>query len=304
MTDTVALFRVFIRVVEAGSFSRVAAEQNSSQPTVSRQIATLEDHLGTRLFARTTRKLTLTDDGRGFYDRARLALEAVAEAEGAVGRRRARPSGTLQLALPVVFGRLRVIPHLKGFLARYPDVKLDLVMSDGYSDLVEDGLDLAIRSGAVTDPNLIARKIGLTRRVLVAAPSYLHGRTPPAHPNDLAGHDCLAYTRFTAGTIWRFEGPEGPIEIEASGPVQSQSSEGLREAVLSGLGIGFLPVWHLTDEIRSGRAVVLLPEYEPKPVPISAVYPSRRYVPQKTRVMIDYLQNQFAMDPALSLQQP
>lgn len=302
MTDTVALFRVFIRVVEAGSFSRVAAEQNSSQPTISRQIATLEDHLGTRLFARTTRKLTLTDDGRGFYDRARLALEAVAEAEGAVGRRRARPSGTLQLALPVVFGRLRVIPHLKGFLARYPDVKLDLVMSDGFSDLVEDGLDLAIRSGAVTDPSLIARKIGVTRRVLVAAPSYLHGRTPPAHPRDLVDHDCLAYTRFTAGTTWRFEGPDGPIEIEAKGPVQSQSSEGLREAVLSGLGIGFLPVWHLTDEIQSGRAVVLLPAFEPKPVPISAVYPSRRYVPQKTRVMIDYLQTQFAMDPALNPQ--
>ena len=130
MTDTISLFRAFIRVVEAGSFTRVAQEQNSSQPTVSRQVAALEEHLGTRLFTRTTRKLTLTDDGRGFYERAKLAIEAVSEAEDAVGRRRSRPSGALRLAMPVVFGRLRVIPHLKEFLTRYPDVTIDLVMSD------------------------------------------------------------------------------------------------------------------------------------------------------------------------------
>jgi DNA-binding transcriptional LysR family regulator len=300
MTDTVALFQAFIRVVEAGSFTRVAEEQNSSQPTVSRQVATLEDHLGTRLFTRTTRKLTLTDDGRSFYERAKLALEAVAEAEGAVGRRRARPSGTLQLALPVVFGRLRVIPHLKGFLARYPDVSVDLVMSDGFSDLVEDGIDLAIRSGVVTDPNLIARKIGVTRRILVASPSYLRGKTLPAHPNDLIGHDCIPYTRFTGGVTWRFESPDGPIAIEATGPMRTQSSEGIREAVMSGLGIGFVPIWHFRDEIETGRLIVLLEAFEPKPVPISAVYPSRRFVPQKTRAMIDYLETQFAMDPTLN----
>ncbi|MGM4905085.1 LysR substrate-binding domain-containing protein [Tardiphaga sp. 866_E4_N2_1] len=300
MTDTVALFQAFIRVVEAGSFTRVAEEQNSSQPTVSRQVATLEDHLGTRLFTRTTRKLTLTDDGRSFYERAKLALEAVAEAEGAVGRRRARPSGTLQLALPVVFGRLRVMPHLKGFLSRYPDVSIDLVMSDGFSDLVEDGIDLAIRSGIVTDPALIARKIGVTRRILVASPSYLRGKTMPAHPTDLAGHDCIPYTRFTTGVTWRFESPDGPIAIEATGPVRTQSSEGIREAVMSGLGIGFVPIWHFTDEIETGRLIVLLEAFEPKSVPISAVYPSRRFVPQKTRAMIDYLETQFAMDPTLN----
>src|ERR1700761_3541557 len=128
MTDTISLFRAFIRVVEAGSFTRVAHEQNSSQPTISRQVAALEEHLGARLFTRTTRKLTLTDDGRGFYERAKVAIEAVSEAEDAVGRRRSRPSGSLRLAMPVVFGRLRVIPHLKEFLSRYPDVTIDLVM--------------------------------------------------------------------------------------------------------------------------------------------------------------------------------
>ena len=276
MTDTISLFRAFIRVVEAGSFTRVAQEQNSSQPTVSRQVAALEQHLGTRLFTRTTRKLTLTDDGRGFYERARLAIEAVSEAEDAVGRRRSRPSGALRLAMPVVFGRLRVIPHLKEFLTRYPDVTIDLLMNDAYADLVEEGIDLAIRSGEVTDAALIARKIGVTRRVVVAAPSYLRGKTLPTRPSDLAAHDCITFTGVAAGVHWRFE------------------------AVLSGLGIGYAPIWHLTDEIETGRLVVLLDGYEPEPEPIHAVYPSRRFVPQKTRAMIDFLEQRFAMDPKLS----
>src|ERR1700720_949604 len=298
MTDTISLFRAFVRVVEAGSFTRVAQEQNSSQPTISRQVAALEEHLGTRLFTRTTRKLTLTDDGRGFYERAKLAIEAVSEAEDAVGRRRSRPSGALRLATPVVFARLRVIPHLKEFLTRYPDVTIDLMMNDAHADLVEEGIDLAIRSGEVTDGALIARKIGVTRRAVVAAPSYLRGKTLPKHPDDLAAHDCLTFTGITAGVRWHFGGPEGPVSVEVKG--RTRNSEGIREALLSGLGIGYAPIWHLTDEIETGRLVVLLDRYEPKPEPIHAVYPSRRFVPQKTRVMIDFLEQRFAMDPKLN----
>ena len=242
MSDTITLFRAFVRVVEAGSFTRVAAEQNSSQPTVSRQIAALEEHLGTRLFTRTTRKLTLTDDGRSFYERAKLALEAVSEAEEAVGRRRARPSGTLRLACPVVFGRLRVIPHLKEFFARYPGVSVDLVMNDIYADLIEEGIDLAIRSGEIPDTSLIAKRIASTRRVVVATPSYLHGRTAPAHPRDLAQHNCIAFSRAAFGVQWPFDTPEGPISAEARGTFRTQNSEGTREAVMSGLGIGLLPI--------------------------------------------------------------
>jgi DNA-binding transcriptional LysR family regulator len=300
MTDTISLFRAFIRVVEAGSFTRVAQEQNSSQPTVSRQVAALEEHLGTRLFTRTTRKLTLTDDGRGFYERAKLAIEAVSEAEDAVGRRRSRPSGALRLALPVVFGRLRVIPHLKEFLTRYPDVTIDLVMSDANADLVEEGIDLAIRSGEITDATLIARKIGVTRRVVVAAPSYLRGKTLPKRPGDLAAHDCITFTGVAAGVHWHFSGPDGAVTVEVKGPVRTRNSEGVREAVLSGLGIGYMPIWHLTDEIETGRLVVLLGGHEPKPEAIHAVYPSRRFVPQKTRAMIDFLEQRFAVDPKLN----
>ncbi len=290
----------FVRVVEAGSFTRVAQEQNSSQPTVSRQVAALEEHLGTRLFTRTTRKLTLTDDGRGFYERAKLAIEAVSEAEDAVGRRRSRPSGALRLAMPVVFGRLRVIPHLKEFLTRYPEVSVDLVMNDANADLVEEGIDLAIRSGEITDSSLIARKIGVTRRVVVAAPSYLRGKALPKHPADLAAHDCLTFTGIPAGVRWQFESPEGPVSVEVKGRVRTRNSEGIREALLSGLGIGFAPIWHFTDEIESGRLRILLHGYEPKPEPIHAAYPSRRFVPQKTRVMIDFLEQRFAIDPKVN----
>jgi DNA-binding transcriptional LysR family regulator len=300
MTDTLSLFRAFVRVVEAGSFTRVAQEQNSSQPTVSRQVAALEEHLGTRLFTRTTRKLTLTDDGRSFYERAKLAIEAVSEAEDTVGRRRSRPSGALRLGIPVTFGRLRIIPHLKEFLSRYPDVTIDLVMNDAKADLVEEGIDLAIRSGDVQDTTLIARRIGATHRVVVAAPSYLRGKALPAHPGDLAAHDCITFTQGGAGAVWHFLGPDGPVSVEARGPVRTLNSEGIRAAVMSGLGIGFAPIWHFTDEIETGRLKVLLDKYEPRPEPIHAIYPSRRFVPQKTRVMIDFLEQRFAMDPTIN----
>jgi DNA-binding transcriptional LysR family regulator len=300
MTDTLSLFRAFVRVVEAGSFTRVAREQNTSQPTVSRQIAALEEHLGARLFTRTTRRLTLTDDGRGFYERAKLAIEAVGDAENAVGRRRARPSGTLRLATPITFGRLRIIPHLKEFLSRYPDVAIDLVMSDTNADLVEEGIDLAIRSGDITDTSLIARKVGTTRRVVVATPAYLRGKAPPRHPGDLAGHECIVFGQGDAGVTWHFTGPDGPVSVEAKGRVRSRNSEGVREVILSGIGIGFAPVWHFVDEIETGRLEVLLPAYEPRSEPIHAIYPSRRFVPQKTRVMIDFLEQRFALDPTIT----
>jgi DNA-binding transcriptional LysR family regulator len=178
--DLLGPMQTFVRVVDAGSFTAVANQMNTTQPTISRQIAALEEHLGARLLTRTTRRLTLTDDGRVFYDHALRALEALGEAENAIGRRRAKPSGTLRLATPVVFGRLHVVPRLPAFLGRYPDVAVDLVMSDTFTDLVEQGIDLAIRVGEISDPGLIAKRIGLVRRVTVASPAYLKAHGTPA----------------------------------------------------------------------------------------------------------------------------
>ncbi|WP_376989466.1 LysR substrate-binding domain-containing protein [Bosea sp. R86505] len=300
MSDLVALFRTFVRVVEAGSFTAVAQELNTSQPTISRQIAALEDQLGALLFQRTTRALTLTDDGRVLYEQARQALDSVQQALGSVGRRRGAPSGTLRLACPVVFGRLHIVPRLDAFLSRYPEVSIDLIMNDGFTDLIEEGIDLAVRIGDITDPSLIARRIGMTRRVTVASPAYLAARGEPSQPANLAHHECIVYSRLATGNRWEFSGENGPVSVAVSGRYRVNNSEGVREGVLGGLGIGVVPVWHFTDEIASGRLVVILSAFEPRALPTQVVYPSRRFLAIKVRAMIDFLAHEFELDPKLS----
>lgn len=299
--DLLSPMRTFVRVVEAGSFTAVANEQSTSQPTISRQIAALEDHLGARLLTRTTRALTLTDDGRAFYEHALRALEAVAEAEGVVGRRRGKPSGLLRLATPVVFGRLHIVPRLPAFLARFPDVSVEVVMSDSFADLVEQGIDVAIRVGEVTDPGLIARRIGIVRRVTVATPAYLERRRAPRTPADLADHDCIVYTRLVTGNRWTFESPTGPLTVEVSGRFKADNSEAVREGVLGGLGIAVIPAFAFRDEIETGAVRVLLKGFEPRQLPMHAVYPSRRLVPLKVRAIIEYLADELSLDPRLSM---
>jgi DNA-binding transcriptional LysR family regulator len=298
--DLLAPMRTFVRVVEAGSFTAVAAEQNTTQPTISRQVALLEDHLRTRLLTRTTRALTLTDDGRVFYEHALRALEAVSEAEGAVGRRRQKPSGLLRLATPVVFGRLHIVPLLPAFLNRYPDVAIDLVMSDSFTDLVEPGIDVAIRVGDVTDPSLILRRIGMVQRLTVASPGYLKRHKEPKTPADLAHHECLVYTRLATGNRWVFAGSEGPLTVEVKGRYRADNSEAVREGVLGGLGIAVIPAFAFAREIETGAVKVLLREFAPRALPMNAVYPSRRFVPLKVRAIIDHLAHEFSLDPILS----
>jgi DNA-binding transcriptional LysR family regulator len=301
MSDVVSLMRTFVRVVEAGSFSSVAQETGASQPTVSRQVAALEAHLGCLLFQRTTRSLTLTDDGRVFYGHATRSLETLSEAEGAVGKRQGKPSGTLRLACAVVFGRLHIIPRLARFMARYPDVSIDLVMNDGFSDLVEEGIDLSIRVGDVKDPNLVARKIGVTRRVLVATPGYLQSAGVPLTPQDLRTHSCIVYSKLATGTNWNFDTPNGPLAIPIQGRYKVNNTEGVRAAVLQGLGIGYVPVWHFVErEIEDGRLLALLPDWVAHAQPIHAVYPTRRYLAPKVRAMVDYLADELGLEPLFS----
>jgi DNA-binding transcriptional LysR family regulator len=298
--DILAPMQTFMRVVEAGSFTAVAAQLNTTQPTISRQIAALEEHLGARLFTRTTRTLTLTDDGRAFHEHALRALEALGEAENAVGRRRSMPSGLLRIATPAVFGRLHVVPRLPAFLARYSDVSVDLVMSDTFTDLAEQGIDLAIRIGEIADPGLIAKRIGVVRRVTVATPGYLKAHGTPRKPTDLASHACIVYTRLATGNRWVFEAADGPLTIEVNGRYRADNSEAVREGVLAGLGIAVIPAFAFTVEIDTGKVKVLLKDHEPKRLPMHAVYPSRRFVPLKVRAMIDYLAHEFSLDPRLT----
>lgn len=300
MSDLVSQIKTFVRVVEAGSFSAVACEHNSSQPTISRQVATLEKHLGCRLFHRTTRALSLTDDGHTFYQHAVQSLETLKEAEGSVGKRKGKPSGTLRMSCAVVFGRLHIIPRLSNFMAAHPDVTVDLHMNDQFNDLIQEGIDLSIRIGEVPDPNMVVRQIGTTRRVVVASKAYLARAGIPQTPEDLRKHECIVYSRLSAGANWRFNTSQGATNIPIKGRYTANCTEGVRAAIIQGLGIGYVPIWHFIDnEFESGALVALLQDCEPQPQPISAVYPSRHYLAPKVREMIDYLASEFSADPML-----
>lgn len=299
--DLLAGMKLFVRLAESGSFSAAARETASTQPTVSRTLAALEAHLGVRLLNRSSRAVTLTDDGRAFYAAATLALEAAAAAESSVGQRRDRPAGLLRLGSPVAFGRLHVAPRIADFLDQHPDVEVEMSMDDAFVDLVGAGLDLVVRVGILEDPSLIARRIGTTRRVTVASAAYLARRGVPRTPADLAAHDCVVYTRLATGNRWHFDGPDGPVTVAVRGRFRANNSEAVREAVIAGAGIAVIPVWMFTDELGTGRVQIILEAFEPSPLPIHAAYSSRRQTPAKVRAMIDFLAAAFAASPVLRM---
>jgi DNA-binding transcriptional LysR family regulator len=299
--DLLSGMRLFARVVETGGFTAVARESGASQPTISRTIAALEAHLGVRLLNRSSRAVTLTDDGRHFYERARGALEAVAEAESSVGPRRGEPSGLLRLGTPVAFGRLHVAPRIPAFLERHPQVAVEVAMNDAFVDLVGEGLDLAIRVGDLVDPSLIARRIGIARRVTVASAAYLDRYGVPSTPADLTGHDCVIYTRLATGHRWHFESRDGPVQVDVQGRFRADNSEAVREAVIGGAGIAVMPVWLFQDEIERGSVRIVLERFEPTRLPIHAVYPSRRLLAAKVRAMVDFIAAEFAGVRMLSI---
>lgn len=295
--------RTFARAVETGSFTAVAVEQGSTQPTVSRQISALEEHLGARLLQRTTRALTLTEEGRAAYAHARALLDLAQEAEAAVRPGGGEATGTLRVAAPLAFARLHLFPRLGRFLAAHPRLRTDWVLGDRAVDLVEEGVDLAIRIGRVTDQALVARRIGEMRRVTVATPGYFAAHPPPAHPEDLAAHDCVVYTGLSTVDEWHYVGPDGgPVVVRVGGRVRVSASEGMRAAVLEGLGLAVVPTWLLTDEVETGRLVRVLADFEAAPMPISAIYPSRRMVPPRVRAFVEFLAAEFRADARLGSQ--
>jgi DNA-binding transcriptional LysR family regulator len=299
--DRLDCIQSFVRVVETGSFSAVARELNTTQPTISKQIATLEAYLDVQLLTRSTRKLQLTQEGERFFEHCQVVLDAAAEAEASVGQRQ-KPVGTLRISCPAAFGQFQIIPYLKGFLDRYPDIKLDMNLSDRLTDFVEEGTDLAIRIGLVQDPTLITHCIGVTCRVTVATTSYfLNGRTEPQIPEELVDHNCIVYTRLATGNEWHFQHPTGgTIQVTVKGNPQIDSSIAIREAILSGVGIAVCPVWLLGEMVRSDNLQIILKDYQPIPLPIHAVYRRGRFVSAKIRCFIEYLTSEFKLNPWVS----
>jgi len=297
--DRIACMKSFVRTVETGSFSAVAREQGTTQPTISKQIAALEEYLDVQLLVRSTRTLNLTDEGARFYEHCQRVLEAVAEAEASVGQRQ-KPVGVLRVSCPVAFGQMLVVPRLNAFLDRYPDLKIDLIMTDSFVDLIEEGVDLTIRIGNIQDTSLITHRIGTTRRVTIGHQSYFDRAGEPQTPEDLVQHNCIVYTRLATGNEWYFESSQGPIKVAVSGNFQTNSSVAIREAVCAGLGIAVSPIWLFGDAIQNGSLSVILKAYQPIPLPIQAIYRRGRFVPAKVRCFIDFLSNEFKLDPWLS----
>jgi DNA-binding transcriptional LysR family regulator len=298
--DILAAFQVFVRVSESGSFSAVAREMGLSQPAISRQIAALEDHFGERLLHRTTRSLTLTDDGRDLLVHASRVLESLQEAETAVGRRRGTVAGMVRLSVPVIFGRLYVTPRIGKLLQAHPALELDILFNDGLADLVAEGIDLAVRAGMIADSSLITRSMGSVARHAMASAEYLQRRGTPEVPADLLKHDCLMFTQGASPTHWSFEGKEGRVSIPIRGRFRSDSGEGVREAVISGYGIGLLPTWYFRDEIQEGSVKILFPEWQVPGVPVHLIYPSRRHLSPRVRVVMDFLIDEYANAPVFA----
>ena len=293
--DRFASMRAFVAVVEGGSFVRAADRLASSTSTLSRQIAELEQHLGVRLLNRTTRKLSLTEGGQAFYERAVQVLADLDEAELLAGSAAAAPRGTLRLTCSHAMGVQRVAPAIATFVARYPEVRFDVSVSDRIVDLVEEGFDLAIRIGQVGSDQLVARRLCTTRMVVCASRAYLKARGTPRTPADLAQHAAMTYAYSPSARTWRLIDRQGrPHEVRVAGALHSNSGDLAVAAAIAGLGIALEPDFLVEPALAAGLLVRVLPKYESAPADIWAVYPSRRHLSAKVRLFVEHVVREFA----------
>ncbi|AYA92735.1 LysR family transcriptional regulator [Stenotrophomonas sp. Pemsol] len=293
--DRFLLMTCFARAVETGSFSAAARDIGIGQPNVSRYVAALEDHLQTRLLNRSTRKLVLTPEGERYYTEVRRILDAVSESEMSL-RENVMPSGLLRVACPTALSHMYVMPLVPGFLKRYPDLELDLQISDRFVNLLDEGAELAIRIGHLDSSSLRARRIGSFKRVCVASKDYLAKRGIPEVPSDLTQHDCVLYTLLASGATWRFK----EVEIPVSGRIRVNSPEASRESVRASLGIGQGPAWLFEEGLRSGDLQTVLDEFSAPPVPMQIVYAANRLVSKRAIVFMDFIAEEFAKIPQLN----
>lgn len=286
---------IFAKVVSTGSMSLAGRVLGFSPAVVSKRIKRLEDRVGTRLLQRTTRQISLTEAGQGFYDRVLGILAGLEEAEYYISGRSALMHGTLKISAPTSFGRMHIAPHLKAFMDAHPELAINLVLTDELSDIVGGGFDLAIRIAELTDSSLVARRLAPVRRLLCAAPTYLKMHGMPQSIDDLKNHRCLPAHN---NDLWRLEGPGGAMSLRPEGMLVTNSSEVIRETVIAGLGIALRSTWDIGEELKSGNLVQVLPAYEgSRNLALSAVYPSRQFLPAKVRLFIDYLADLYGPVP-------
>ncbi len=293
--DRLTALQVFAQVVESGSFAKAAAKLGLSTSAASRHVAELEAHLQTRLLNRTTRRVSLTETGRAFYERTVQLLADLEEAEREASRAAVVPRGVIRLTTAVNFGVRHLAPAIAEFLAKHGELRFDVSLSDRIVDLVEEGFDLAIRIGGPGPQNLVARKLGETRVMLCASPAYLAAHGTPQVPEDLERHNCFTYEYVSPRNVWHFRDPSGrERQVRVSGNLHSNNGDLAAEVAARGGGIVFEPAFIVGPEVRAGRLVPLLQDFVPPPVPIFAVYPSRKHLSAKVRVFVDFLVERFA----------
>ncbi|WP_207478263.1 LysR family transcriptional regulator [Arenibaculum pallidiluteum] len=288
---------VFVKVVDCRSFTLAAERLGLSKSVVSRRLTELENRLGVRLLNRTTRRLSLTEVGQAFYERATRILADVDEAEQAAGDLHAAPRGTLRVNAPVSFGVKHLAPAIADLMEHHPEMEIEMDLNDRYVDLVDEGYDVAVRIGRLRDSSLIARRLAPVRRALIGSPAYFARRGRPSHPDELTRHNCLVYTNSPVADQWSFriDGEIRPVRV--AGSLRVNNGEILLEAVRQGIGLAILPTFIASEALKDGSAECILREFTVSEIAVHAVYPHGRHLSPKVRAFVDFLASRFGPSP-------
>jgi len=286
--DRLEAMSILREVVDAGSLSAAGRRLRMPLATVSRKIAALEEHLGTRLLSRSTRRLSLTDAGRSFVAASRRILDDVAEVERAAAGEYSAPKGELSLSAPVVFGRLHVLPVAVAFLRTHKEIDIRLTLTDRVVDLQEDRVDVAIRIGELPDSRMVARKVGSVRRVVCGSPAYFARHGMPRRPGDLADHDCITFSGLTSSDPWTFKTAKSNVPVAIRPRLVVNTAEAAIDAAVSGIGVTRVLSYQVADAVRAGKLSVVLRGFEPTPAPVSLVHAGQPLLPLKLRTFLDY----------------
>lgn len=287
--DQLSAMRAFVRVVQTGSFSITSREMNTTQSTISKNVAALEVKIGVKLLTRNSREHALTLAGTDFYNTCVTILNQLDEAESKARLDISSPQGMLRISAPIVFGRLILAPLIAEFFTLYPKIKVDLSLSDRHVDLIRDGIDVAIRSRVLEDSSLVARYLFDNPMLLLASPNYLASNGEPREPEDLKQHNCLVYTRLKSVNVWHFEYKNKKTSVPISGSFQSDNGDVLLEAALAHIGLVQLPIWMASEHIQSGRLKKVMTKYSGQNLTFNAIYTKSRYTPHKVHCFVDFL---------------
>jgi len=295
--DKLTAMKVFLEIARQGSFTAAAEHLEISRAMATKHLAQLENDLGARLLNRTTRRLSLTEVGQAYQDRCQHILAEIEETELAVTQLHSQPRGTLKITAPASFGAFHLAPAAADFMHQYPEVSVDLDLTDRFIDLVEEGMDMGVRVGMLEDSSLIARHLTSTRMVVCGAPSYFEEYGQPHQPDDLRQHRCLVFGYPVSNVHWEFKLEGRAHQVHVNGPLRSNIGDALRMAAIQGTGLIRMPTYIVGKEIRNGRLQTVLEEFEPEPHPIHAVYMHRRHLSAKVRAFVDFLYQRFQPYP-------